>query len=184
MPRFLVTAELLISSTQELELEGRLVKDHSKREYIYENYEIIAEDKKQAQEFAYKEYYFKHCYNGAEVIDNPSRIWIDAETIQLHSGKGAGKGGTRKGSGRKKGSGSKYSEPTKSMKVPTRFDGKMSELVQMADDLRAFINNWDEGLQPLPDGHYSERKKLARKMLDDLKSMCEVLNETAPIEED
>ena len=175
--KFLVTAQLLISSSSEYEYKHGEVIDNSKAEYIYENYEILAEDEKEAQSFAYKEYYFKYCYNGAEAIDNPSRIWIDAEVIRLYSGKGAGKGGNRAGAGRKKGSGSKYSEPTKAMKAPTRFDGKLSDVIQMSDDLKEFLNNWEEALQPLPDGHYSERKKLARKMLDDLKAVCGILEE-------
>lgn len=176
MNKFLVTAQLLIKSYPEY--------TELKNEYVYENYEILADDEKEAKSLAYKEYYFNHCYDGVEAISNPSRIWIDAEVIKLYVGKGAGKGGRRNNSGRKKGSGSKYSEETKAMKVPTRFDGKVSDLVQMADDLKEFINNWDEGLQPMPDGHYSERKKLARKMLDDLKSMCGVLNEITPPAED
>ncbi len=165
MPLFLVTAELSNLRTSEL---------------IYENYQILAEDKEEAIKNAYSEWYFKNCVTPAnepkpieEVVNN----WMKCEVIKLHSGKGAGKGGARKGAGRKKGSGSKYSEETKAMKVPVRFDGKMSDVVQMIDDLKDFINNWEDGLQPMEDGHYSERKKLARKMLDDLKSVCGILEE-------
>ncbi|MHC5855222.1 hypothetical protein [Nostoc sp.] len=105
-----------------------------------------------------------------------SNQWMSCETIKLHTGKGAGKGGTRQGAGRKKGSGSKYSENTKAMKVPIRFDGKMSDVVQMIDNLKEFLKNWDKGLRPQPEGHYSARKELARKMLDDLKSVCGVID--------
>lgn len=177
MPRFLVTVELLLKTESDKSFGNeRDIIFYNGTELVYENYEIIADDTEEAKAFAYKEYYFKYCYNGAETI-TPDRAWVKAETIKLHSGKGSGKGGARNGAGRKKGSGSKYSEPTKAMKVPTRFDGKISEVVEMSDDLKAFLNNWEEALQPMEDGHFSERKKLARRMLDDLKAVCEVLNE-------
>ena len=76
------------------------------------------------------------------------------------------RGGFREGAGRPTGTG-KYGTQTKTIRVPAHLADKLPELLR---SLEEFIQEWEERTAS-DDYDRNPRKKMARQMLEDFKSL-------------